>query len=90
MDFAENIISNPVVIKLRREEESLGRFSLFGVIQKKYDSRRPCIIFLYIQLLNLKVMFCYYLLTFLTIKYKLADTKYNLSLFWNLLFMNNP
>jgi hypothetical protein len=24
MDFAENIVSNPVTIKLRREEESLG------------------------------------------------------------------
>ena len=42
MDFAENIVSNPVTIKLRREEESLdnikqvGNFSfLFSLVLKK-------------------------------------------------------
>jgi len=42
MDFAENIISNPVVIKLRREEESLDNIKQYYVycdsIEAKYRS----------------------------------------------------
>jgi hypothetical protein len=35
MDFAENIVSNPVTIKLRREEESLGD-ELLKVVRPQY------------------------------------------------------
>lgn len=42
MDFAENIVSNPVLIKLRREEESLDNIKQYYVycdsIQSKYTS----------------------------------------------------
>jgi len=44
MDFAENIVSNPVVIKLRREEESLDNIKQYYVycetIEAKYRSIR--------------------------------------------------
>ena len=38
MDFAENIVSNPVTIKLRREEESLDNIKQVSLEPQSRDS----------------------------------------------------